>query len=148
MGSRPVTPLHQYLTHLSPNAAILFLTLGLLLIYFELNRPGSIFLGALGLLITLLSIAALAKNRINPNAIVLLLLAISLLTHALRRPTSVLISAAATLALIFGLRTLIVQTCCGHISTSVALGCGLLLGTGTSVLTRVARRARVNKGLD
>jgi membrane-bound serine protease (ClpP class) len=140
--------MHAWLTHLSPNAAILFLTLGLLLIYFELNRPGSILPGALGLLITLLSIAALVPYRINPNAIVLLLLAIALLTHGLLRPTSILISAAATFALVFGLRTLIIQTCCGHISTSVAIGCGLLLGTGTSALTRVARRARINKGLD
>jgi membrane-bound serine protease (ClpP class) len=140
--------LHAWLTHLSPNAAVLILTLGLLLIYYELNRPGSILPGAFGLLITLLSIAALAPYRINPNAIVLILLAIALLTHGLLRPTSIAVSAAATIALIFGLRTLIVPACCGHISTSIAIGCGLLLGVGTSVLTRVARRARVNKGLD
>ena len=42
-------------------------------------------------------------------------------------------------------RTLTVQP---GISPWVALLCGLFLGTGTTVLTRIARRARQNKGLD
>jgi hypothetical protein len=34
------------------------------------------------------------------------------------------------------------------IAPSVAVGCGLILGISTSTLTRIARRARANKGLD
>jgi membrane-bound serine protease (ClpP class) len=140
--------LHDWLTRLSPNAAVLLLTLGLALICYELNRPGSVLPGALGLLITLLSIAALSPHGFNPVGITLTFSAIALLTLDLLRPTSILISSAATIALVCGLYNLLAHTGSHPVSASVALGCGLLLGIGTSVLTRIARRARVNKGLD
>jgi len=34
------------------------------------------------------------------------------------------------------------------IKLGTAVGCGLVLGGCTSILTRIARRARTNKGLD
>ncbi len=49
------------LSHLSPDAALLVLTLGLLLIYVELNRPGWIVSGAVGLLAVLFAVASLAR---------------------------------------------------------------------------------------
>jgi membrane-bound ClpP family serine protease len=143
-----ISSLHVWLSQLSPNAAVVLLTLGLFLIYYELNRPGSILPGALGLLATLLSIASLAPHGFDLPGTTLVLSAVALLTVDLLRPTSILIATAATVALIFGLRNLISYNCCVHISMPVALGCGFLLGAGTSVLTRLARRARVNKGLD
>ena len=137
-----------HLTHLSPNAAIFVLTLGIALIYFELNRPGSILPGVFGLLAALLSIASISQRHPNPIGIFLVLSAVSLLLVDLLRPTHILVAVAATVALILGFRALLVPSCCPSIGFPVCFGCGLLLGGGTSYLTRIARRARVNKGLD
>jgi len=132
---------------LSPNAAVLLLTAGTLLIYLELNRPGSILPGALGLLSSLLAIYALARGPLHPIALILLLSAIALLSLDLVRPTPIPVAVAATLALILGLRCLLPNP--GQpLALSVAVVCGLVLGISTSVLTRIARRARANKGLD
>jgi membrane-bound serine protease (ClpP class) len=146
--SSPFFSLHATLSHLTPNAAILLLTLGLAFIYYEFNRPGSILPGALGLLTTLLAIAALAPYGFAPVGILLTFTASALLTLGLLRPTSILFSSAATLALICGFYNLLAHPGSHPVSASVAIGCGLLLGIGTSALTRIARRARVNKGLD
>ena len=102
---------------LSADQAILLFTLGIALIYVELNRPGWIIPGALGLLATLLALAAMVQNGIN--------------------------LAAAMLALTLGLARLNPR-----IHAAISVPCGLLLGAGTSLLTRIAHRARVNKGLD
>ena len=129
---------------LSPDAAVILLTVGIALIYYELNRPGSILPGAAGLLIVLLGFAAISRYEVNVVALTLILSAVALLTLSLLRPTSVLISIVpATIALILGLRWLPARSCCAVIHNPVAAGCGLALGAGTSLLTRIARRARV-----
>jgi membrane-bound serine protease (ClpP class) len=136
------------LATLSPDAAVLLLTLGIALIYYELNRPGTILPGAVGLLTVLLSVAALVVHGVNPLAVTLILSAILLLTLTLLRPTPMILPIAATVALVAGLRWLPRYSCCAPVHLPVALGCGLLLGAGTTLLTRIARRARINKGLD
>ncbi len=137
---------------LSPNAAVLLLTAGTLLIYLELNRPGYILPGALGLLsfllaLDLLATDALAHRPLNPIALVLLLSAVALLSLDLLRPTPIPVAVAATLALVLGLRGLL-SSPDRPLALSVAVGCGLAIGISTSLLTRIARRARANKGLD
>jgi membrane-bound serine protease (ClpP class) len=137
---------------LSPTVAVLLLTAGTLLIYLELNRPGSILPGALGLLSCLLSIDLLATDALahpptRPIPLVLLLSAIALLSLDLMRPTPIPVAVAATLALTLGLRGLLYRPD-QPLATPVAVGCGLVLGISTSLLTRIARRARANKGLD
>lgn len=132
---------------LSPNAAVLMLTAGTLLIYLELNRPGSILPGALGLLSCLLALNALIRLPFNPFALILLLSAIALLSLDLVRPTPISVAVAATLALVLGLGALLFRPY-DPIAPSVAVVCGLVLGISTSTLTRIARRARANKGLD
>ena len=124
------------------------LTRGIALIYYELNRPGSILPGSLGLLTVLLSLAVVARHGVNPVAVALILSGVALLTLSLLRPTPMLLSLAATVALIAGLRWLPRYSCCSAVHTWMAVACGVSLGAGTSVLTRIARRARVNKGLD
>jgi membrane-bound serine protease (ClpP class) len=128
---------------MTPDHAILVLTLGVLLIYFELNRPGWILAGAAGLLAFLLSIATLLRLTLNPVAVVLSGTAIALFLVGIRRSHPLSVALAATLALTLGLTHLN-----PGIHTAVALPCGLVLGLGTSYLTRIARRARTNKGLD
>jgi membrane-bound serine protease (ClpP class) len=143
-----VRGLQELLAGLSPDAAVMLLTLGIALIYYELNRPGSILPGAAGLLTVLLSLAAVGRHGVNPVAVALILSSFALLTVDLLRPTPMLVPIAATVALSAGLRWLPEFSCCAPVHTPVAVGCGVVLGAGTSVLTRVARRARVNKGLD
>ena len=132
----------------SPDACIRLLTLGLALIYLELNRPGSILPGATGLLAVLLSIAGLAHFRLDPIGICLLLAGFLLLLIGLLRtigPTAAVLDAVL---LIFGFQDLVTGPGNLHVQRLTAIFCGLLIACGTSILTRIARRARTNKGLD
>jgi membrane-bound ClpP family serine protease len=133
------------LAHLSPNIALLVLTLGVLLIYVELNRPGWVVPGALGLTATLFGVASLGRAGVNPGAVVLVGTAVALLGVGLRRRTLVVVDVGATLALVLGFLYLVRDA---GIRPGVAAGCGIFLGGSTSILTRIARRARANKGLD
>lgn len=135
------------LTALSPNAAALILTLGLALIAIEFNRPGSIVPGALGLVLSLLAIASLAPRHPRPEPVAQFFVALALLLSQARRPLSWIIPVSAAILLILSMGTLLPPNEPG-ISHWVALLCGLFLAAGTTVLTRIARRARQNKGLD
>ncbi len=141
---------HNPALHLGPDAALVLFTLGLLLIFLELNRPGSILPGALGLLLALLSTAALLRLDLNASGLVLLSTAAALLLLDLFRPTPVAVAVAATLALClgFGFGHLVAGQGDEIIHTVTAAACGIILGTASSVLTRVTRRARANKALD
>jgi membrane-bound serine protease (ClpP class) len=136
------------LAHLSPDALLLWFTVGVLLIYAELNRPGWIFPGFLGLLIALLAVSPLAHERLNPVAVLLILAAVGLIARGLRRSVPLWLHLVATICLIGGFLFLISDPQVPPIRAVVAVPCGLVLGLGTSVLTRIARRARLNKGLD
>ena len=131
---------------LSPDASLLLFVLGFVLICWELNRPGSILPGAAGLLGTLLAIASLTRFPLSPAALLLIATACGVLLLGLRRSVHPIICAAATLALILGFARLIRTEPRVHGAT--ALVSGLFIGAGTSILTRIARRARTNKGLD
>jgi membrane-bound serine protease (ClpP class) len=137
----------QHLAHLSPDVALLVLTLGVLLIYVALNRPGWVVTGAVGLTATLFGVASLARLGVNPGAGALVGTAVVLLGLGLRRRTPVVVSVAATLGLVLGFAQL-VRGPAVEIDAGMAVGCGLVLGGSTSILTRIARRARANKGLD
>jgi membrane-bound serine protease (ClpP class) len=133
---------------LSPDAAILILTAGLVLIAFELNRPGSILPGALGLLLTLMATAGLTEHHPRPEAAVGAIFCAALLLLQLRRKLSAVVVICATIALIFSVANLIPPIPGPHISAWTAVVSGLVIAAGTTVLTRIARRARLNKGLD
>ena len=134
--------------HLAPDAAIVLLTLGLLLIYVELNRPGWIVPGACGLLLALLATASLLRLNLSLAAVTLLATAAALLLLDLLRPAPALVALAATVALILGFDRLVQGPEQLRIHAPVAVLCGLVVGGGTSVLTRIARRARANKAVD
>jgi len=135
------------LAHMAPDVALLVLTVGFLLIYVELNRPGWVVSGAVGLLAVLFAVASLVRLGLNLAAVVLVGTAVVLLGVELRRRTPVVVSLAATLALVLGFAQLVRGPGVG-IKLGTAVGCGLVLGGCTSILTRIARRARTNKGLD
>lgn len=133
------------MAELSPEVALLALTVGIALIYVELNRPGWVVPGAVGLTAALFAVASLGRAGVNGGAVVLVGSAAVLLGVGLRRRTLVVVEAGATLALVLGFATLMRG---GGIPVAEAVGSGLVLGGSTSILTRIARRARVNKGLD
>jgi membrane-bound serine protease (ClpP class) len=134
--------------HLTPDAALILFTLGVLLIFIELNRPGAILPGAFGLLLTLLSTAALLRLDLTATGLVLVFTAIVLLLLGLFRPTPVAVPVAAIFALCLGFGHIVAGSGHAGIHAFTAIACGIVLGTATSVLTRVARRARANKALD
>jgi membrane-bound serine protease (ClpP class) len=138
----------EHLAHLVPHFALLMLTVGLLLIYVELNRPGWIVYGAVGLTATLFAVASLARAGLNPAAVALVGTAVALLGLDLLRPTQIMVSIVATLALVLGFAHLVKGPGGAGIGMGMAVGCGVTLGGCTSILTRIARRARTNKGLD
>ena len=130
------------LAALSPNAAILLCTLGIGLIAVELNRPGWVLPGALGMLVALVSLAAIIGRKPAPLALALLLSAAVILLLQLRREMRLWIICLGAVAGVLGFALL------PGVRLAVAVICGLILATGTTVLTRIARRARQNKGLD
>jgi len=132
----------MWLAGASPAAAALgIFTVGLLLIYIELNRPGRVIPGALGLLLALLACARLWAAHPQPVALLLVATAGFLLAIDLVRGSHVAVSAAATLALVVGFRELVTPP----VGWMACILCGVGLGGTTAVLTRVARRARANK---
>jgi membrane-bound serine protease (ClpP class) len=110
--------------------------------YIELNRPGRIIPGALGLLAALLALPSLFTPPPTLVAALLLAAAIAIFAVGLRRTIHPMLYVVATIALTFGFHAI------RPIQWKTAVICGLILGAGTSVLTRIAHRARVNKGLD
>ena len=136
------------LATLSPNTAVLILTLGVALIALELNRPSSIVPGALGLLLALLAASSLGQHHPRPEPVLAGITSVALLLLQARRRLLWIIPVSATILLVLSMCTLLPPTAQPRISPWVALPCGLILGAGITVLTRIARRARQNKGLD
>jgi membrane-bound serine protease (ClpP class) len=118
-------------------------TVGLLLIYVEMNRPGRVFPGSVGLLLTLLACARVLPAHPRPAAVVLIATAAALLAVDLVRFTRGFVAVAATLALVLGFREM-VSPPAGWI---VCILCGVGLGGTTVALTKVALRARNNKAI-
>jgi len=138
------------LSSLSPNAAVLLLTLGVLLIAVEMNRPGLVLPGTCGLLLSLLAWASLAAHHPSRQSVLWVLTLLVLLVWSMRcsKAARWLAAVAFTSGLIVAIGELLPGGSGAKISPWAALLSGLLLGGGTSVLTRIARRARQNKGLD
>ena len=138
------------LANLSPNAAILLFTLGILLTAVEMNRPGMVIPGAAGLLLSLLAAASLAAHHPAKEAVLWTASLVVLLMWNMRRSTMVrwLAAVAFTSGLIVSIAKLLPAASGARISVWAAVLSGLILGAGTTVLTRIAQRARQNKGLD
>ena len=138
----------EVLLHPPPDQAVLLAVAGILLIYVELNRPGLVLPGALGLLILLLSIGTLLPLSFNPIGPVLLAASFCVQLLGLRRPIVWTSSALAGVGVSAGCHLLLSAGRPLKIHLPEAIVAGVLLGPGTSLLTAIARRARTNKGLD
>lgn len=71
----------------APDAAYVALLAGLLLVYGELVRPGSVVPGALGGAVSLVALHALSRHPWRPSGVALLILSVVLFLALLRRPT-------------------------------------------------------------
>ena len=129
----------------SPDAALLTLVAGILLVYFEANRPGSILPGCLGALLTLLSIHALSQMPLRASALAVIALGLALLFTELFRPARNLFGALGAALLALGLRTLLQPFAPAHVHTPTAIVAGAGLVAVTLWLARIALRARRNK---
>lgn len=136
------------LSSLSPNTAVLILTAGLALIAFELNRPGSILPGTFGLLLSLLAAASLGQHHPRPEAVAEAVFCVALLLLQSRHELSLVVVFCAAAALIVAVDRLIPAVPGPGISAWAAILSSVVISAGTTVLTRIARRARRNKGLD
>ena len=136
------------LATLSPNIAVLMFTVGFALIAVECNRPGTVFFGAVGVLLTLLAAANLWPRHPSAESVLQIILSMAVLLLQTRRRLLWLLPASATILLIYSIATLLPATAQPPIHQWTAILCGLVLGAGTTVLTRIAQRARQNKGLD
>lgn len=140
------------LTLMNPNICVLLLTLGMLLIYLEVNTPGAIVPGASGVLLVLLALYALHLLPISVAGALLCALSSLLLLLEGRYSTHGLLASAGVIALVFGLAGLVDGPVPQlQVEWSVALGAGLGFGGVTAtliVLGLKARRAKVKTGAD
>ncbi len=129
----------------SPDATVLTLVAGILLIYVECNRPGAIVPGCLGALLTLLSIGALARMPLRPSALALVAVGCVLLLAELVLPARNAFAAAGTSLFILGLKSLLQPFAANRVHTPTAIAAGGILAAATLWLARIALRARRNK---
>ena len=129
----------------SPDLSLLTLVAGILLIYVECNRPGSILPGCFGGLLALLSINALSHMMLRPSALVLSTVGILLVFTELFLPARNLFAASGAALLIVGLRTLLQPFAPAHVHTPTAIVAGAGFAALTLWLARIALRARRNK---
>ncbi len=129
----------------NPDATLLTLVAGILLLYLEANRPGSILPGCLGALLTLLSLNAFAHMSLRPSALAISTLGVALVFTELFRPARNLLATLGAALLTFGLRFLLQPFAPVHVHTPTAILAGVGLAAVTLWLARIALRARRNK---
>ncbi len=131
------------------DTAVLLLTIGLLLLFVECLRPGRVIPGSVGLLLLLLGIHRLTSLPLRPSALLLTGAAVLLLALLLRPQAPWWIGIVSTLALITAIPRLVDTRTPGVTLWGVTLWIGalsgLLLGLSSSLLLRIAARARANK---
>lgn len=132
----------------TPDIGVVVLTLSAFLIFFELNRPGLVISGTLGLLGFLLAANSLQRWQLSRTSLLLLLSGIALCLWELRRELAPAWMWLPAAAFVVGFGRLVEGPAAAHVHWSVAVCCGITLGTGASLLARIAQRARRNKGLN
>lgn len=133
---------------LSPDGAVMVASLGLLLIFVELNRPGRVLPASLGLLLMLLASATLLRFGVQLWPALLAGAAVAVALGNLYRRMPLWLFVLATCGLVTALRLLVRPRGSLFVHTSVAVACGATLGIVSAVLTRIAYRARRAKALN
>lgn len=133
---------------LSPDGAVAVASLGILLIFVELNRPGRILPASCGLILLLLASGTLFRLGAQlPAALLLLAMVLIALLNLYRRVPAwlLLLSCGGWMV---ALRFLVPARGSTFVHTPAALLCGGILGSASALLTRIAYRARRAKALN
>ncbi len=149
-GTRPQEQL--LLTLMNPDLSVLLLTLGLLLIYLEVNTPGTVVPGAAGVLLVLLAFFALHMLPLNTSGVLLCIVAVLLLLLEARFSRHGLFATMGILCLVVGLGTLVDGPLPQlQVAWGTAVGAGIGFGGVTAalmILGMESRRAKVKTGSD
>lgn len=87
---------------MNPNLCVLLLTLGLLLIYLEINTPGVVVPGVTGVLLVLLSIYGLSRLPLNLYGIALCVLSLVLMALEAKMSSRGLLAMAGVICMMLG----------------------------------------------
>lgn len=148
--TRPQTSV--LLAMMNPNLSVLLLTLGLLLIYLEINTPGVVIPGVAGVLLVLLSIYALSRLPLTLHGAAFCVVAILLLALEAKMKRHGWLATVGVVCMVVGLAHLVDGPLPElQVSWGTALGAGLGFGGVTAsllVLGLEARRSKVRTGSD
>ena len=128
------------------DSALLLLLLGILLIYAEFNRPGTILLGAGGALLFMLGVYKLLPLEVSVMFASLAALGVAVLLFELRfalQGQHAVGAGVGTLAMVFGLHRLVIQP--NGVHWMVAIFTGTVFSAVTYTLGRIALLAARNK---
>lgn len=138
------------LSLMNPDLSVLLLTLGLLLVYLEINTPGIVVPGAAGVLLILLAAFSLSSLPLSIVGILLSIAALLLLLLEARFHVHGVFATLGVAALVGGLGMLVDGPLPEmEVSWATAIGAGLGFGGVTAcliVLGLQARRAKVKTG--
>ena len=130
----------------TPDAALLGVVAGILLLYAEFNLPGTVLPGSLGALSLMLGLFALSQMPLRPAALGLALAGLALTLFALVSTHFLLPSALGLATLTLSFLHLIDRSRYGTaIDLPAALLAACLFSLSTVSLGRIALRARRNK---
>lgn len=132
--------------YIGPNTALAISFSGLLGIYLECLRPGTIIAGCVGVAFLLWGAYTLYTFGPSGRGCLFLLLAAVLFAIEIWRNTRFLSAIAGTAALFLGLKELLVPP--HQIQVGFALSLSVVLGVITAFLCTSAREARRNKWAD
>ena len=129
----------------NPDVAILTMFFGILLVYVECNRPGTILPGCCGTLLILLALNSLRQMTLRPWSVALVVAAVILVPlDAFLKPRNVA-AAAGGLLLAYGLVHLVEPFAAQHVHPLVAVLAAFVFTSSTVWLARIALLARRNK---
>ena len=129
-----------------PNLALLSVTAGLLCIYLEFCRPGTVAPGAIGGILILLGIYSFSNLPINWTGVALLALSAALIVMEVKFAAHGLLGVAGALAMTFGAAMLVDSPLAApRIRWTMAIGVSLPVSAVTLFLLKIAVRAKRNK---
>jgi membrane-bound serine protease (ClpP class) len=129
----------------NPDHAILLLLCGILFIYAEFNKPGTVVLGCFGALLTMFALYGLSLLPIRPAAVAVALAGVVLVGVGCRfRTLGRIADVAGTLLIALGLANLVVSP---PVHFLVAIVAAAIFSFVTGWLVRIALAARQNKSL-
>ena len=140
--------MNPVLAHLlaSPDAALLAVVAGILLLYAEFNLPGTVLLGCFGALSLMLGLFALSRMPLRPAALGLALAGLTLILLALASTHFLLPTTLGLATLATSFLHLVERSRYGTaIDLPTALVAASLFSATTVWLGRIALRARRNK---